>query len=451
MGTIETPKLMLLRGIFPRLSDITRAQITEYAPTFLTEFAVMAGQIVTYKLAAYYLGKEGFSEYAVARRAVSTLYPIALLGFGVALPRFIALSPGEHETGRRDRFFGATLWCVGAAATILIAFMNIIPSTFAYLVYGNASYRSLTLPVSLIIAALSLHTVVYSYFRGHMLMARANILQFTNLAFVPALGFFVTAHNVEAVLTRIGLLSVLVSFIGLLLTPWQQIAVNSLAEARVLLHYGIPRVPGDFALTALLGLPAFLVAHRVGVQEAGYVAFSVSALGMIAAVFAPIGLVLLPKATGLIARGAREELKQHISLVFGLSLLISVLLTALIELTSGVLLRAYLGGDFTGILTTVRIVLLGGAPYAVYMALRSAIDARHFKAINTRNCLIALAVLASCWLVLFVLHDSSTTSLIVPLPISLLVLGMLTWSQARKITLGLETDSSEQEVGALGC
>jgi len=432
---------MPLRGMFLRLSDASVAQIREYGPTFLTEFAVMASQIVVYKLAAHYLGKEGFSEYAVARRTISTVCPIALLGFGIGLPRYLAISAGEDLAGRRDRIFGATLWCVGAAAAILITLTNLMPSSFAYLIYGSASYKALAFPVSLITGGLILHAVVYSYFRGHMLMARANILQFTNLAVVPLLGFLGVSHDVGAVLKRIGLLSIFVSSLGLVLTPWQLMATNSLGEAKLLLRYCAPRMPGDFALMVLLGLPAFLVAHQVGVQEAGYVAFSVSVLGMIAAVFAPIGLVLLPKASGLIARGASEELWSHVSVVLQLSLIASLFLTILTEMFAGPLVRVYLGRNFAEISMTIRIIMLGAVPYAVYIALRSAIDARHHKAINAKNCAIALASFASCWVLLSAFRISSTNALIVPLPLSLLILGTLTWLEAREVTSGLDSGS----------
>ena len=89
----------------------------------------------------------------------------------------------------------------------------------------------------------------------------------------------------------------------------------------------------------------------------------------------------------------------------------------------------------------VRLVMLGAVPYAVYTALRSAIDARHFRAINTKNCLIALASFASCSVLLSAFHKSSANALILPLPVSLLILGTLTWSEARKVASGLDAGS----------
>jgi len=197
MATIETSKLMLLRGMFPWLTDAAWEQVWEYAPTFLTEFAVMASQVVVYKLAANFLGKQGFSEYAIARRAISTIYPVGLLGLGVALPRYIAISARREEVTLQDRFFSATMWCVGLSVILIFALVNLMPSKFAYLIYSDGSYKSLTMPISMIIVGLTLHALAYAYFRGHLQMGRANIFQFVNLGTVPLLAFFLGDRSVE--------------------------------------------------------------------------------------------------------------------------------------------------------------------------------------------------------------------------------------------------------------
>jgi O-antigen/teichoic acid export membrane protein len=405
----------------------------EYASTFATQFADLGCQLLVYKLAAHYFGKQGFSEYAVARRAISTIYPVCLLGLGVALPRFIALSAADEQGAVRDRFWGASLWCVGFMVLFMTLLLNMMASKFAFLIYGASSYRPLVFPIMLVIAGLSLHALVYGYFRGHLQMNRANLLQIINSGIVPLVVLLWGSRGVGPALEEIGALTLLVAALGLLFTPWQKFATNCTSEVRTLLCYGLPRVPGDFALIALLGLPAFLVAHEVGVQEAGYVAFGMSVLGMIGAVFAPIGLVLLPKASGFIARGAHEALRSHVSAIMQLSLAVSALLTFSIEISAGTALRIYLGSEFSGLATIVRVVMLGAVPYAVFSALRSAVDARHFRPINARNCMTALAILASCSALLAIGHDKSVLLLILPLPLSLLVLGILTWSESRKL------------------
>src|SRR5215472_16552492 len=102
----------------------------EYASTFATQFADLGCQLLVHKLAAHYFGKQGFSEYAVARRAISTIYPVCLLGLGVALPRFIAVSAADEEGAVRDRFWGASLWCVGFMVLFMTLLLNMMASKF---------------------------------------------------------------------------------------------------------------------------------------------------------------------------------------------------------------------------------------------------------------------------------------------------------------------------------
>jgi len=158
-------------------------------------------------------------------------------------------------------------------------------------------------------------------------------------------------------------------------------------------------------------------------------------LAIVGAIFAPVGLILLPKASRLIAHGAAEELERHVSLVFRLSLIVSILLTISVEMFSGQLVHAYLGLGFSEISTVVRVVMLGAVPYALYTVLRSVIDARHTEALNTKNNGIAFAIFIACSTFLLMIHDNSMVRLILPLPVSLLVLGILTWLDTKKVAL----------------
>src|SRR6266849_9492025 len=98
MGTIDTPKLTApsvgASSPFTWIAEGLGSHAREYGGTFATEFTVLACQLLTYKLAAHFLGKTGFSEYAVARRTISLIYPLPLLGLGIALPRYIAQAAG---------------------------------------------------------------------------------------------------------------------------------------------------------------------------------------------------------------------------------------------------------------------------------------------------------------------------------------------------------------------
>ena len=382
----------------------------EYAATFITEFAVMASQIAAYKLAAHFLGKDGFSEYALARRTVTLIVPIPLLGLAVGLPRYIGFSNGQGDDEGAFRYYGATLQCVGVATLLLVVLMNVFSQTFAFLFFGELTYKRLVLPLSLMILGLSLHTVVCCYFRGHIAMNRANLLQFINLAVVPVVAFFLFRHSVSKTLSAIGLIWSLAAGAALFLTPFRAIVLSNWKESKQLLRYGIQRVPGDFILMALFTLPATLEAHRRGIQEAGFVAFGISVVSMVGAAFAPFGLVLLPKATFLLAEGGQNELRQHLRSILRATFGASVALVLSIWIYMPTLIHLYLGASFEQVTPIARLLILGAVPYSVYLVLRNVVDAYHDYGITAM--ILACGLATFLGFSYFARHDASNTEMI---------------------------------------
>ncbi len=390
MATSEIPIAQVtnnLAGSSPAVWD----SVKEYLPTFLTEFAVMASQVAVYKMAAAYLGKEGFSEYALARRTVSLIFPIPVLGLAVGLPRNIGISHGRNDPDTAARYYGATLWCVGGAALVCAVLLNTFAGTFGYVFFGDRGYGRLALPVSLLILGLCLHTVVCGYFRGHLKLGPANLLQFLNLAVLPMLAFCLR-HSLRTILTGLGLAWIATAATALWLTPFHVVMQNNWKEAKELMRYGLQRVPGDFILMALFTLPATVVAHLWGVREAGFVAFGISVVSMIGAVFSPTGLVLLPKATRMIAEEQREKLREHVGLILRVTVTASVALVGLIWVAMPVLIRAYFGADFSQIVPIVRVLLLAALPYSVYLVARNLVDAYHKDGVTAAILFAGLSV-----------------------------------------------------------
>lgn len=393
MAILESPKSILGRTMFPWLGDSARKHVQDYSPTFLTEFLVMASQILLYKLAAHYLGQTGFSEYALARRTVSLLFPIPVLGMAVGLPRYIGFTNGRRENGRADRYYGATLWCVAGAVLVCLTVVNMFSRPFAYAFFGDNSYRYLAFPLSLVILGQCLHTVVCGYFRGHMMLNRANGLQILNLGIVPVVSFLVFAQSLSKVLIAMGLMSTLAAGVASLFTPIRAAFENNWKETKELLRYGIQRVPGDFILVALFTLPATFVAHLQGIQEAGFVAFGVSVVTIIGAVFAPVGLVLLPKATLMLAGGSRQELHSHLRSMLRITCALAVSIVAVIWISMPGLIHLYLGSSFGQVIPIARVLIIGALPYSVYLVLRNVVDAYHEYGVT--------AAILSCGLLTF--------------------------------------------------
>jgi O-antigen/teichoic acid export membrane protein len=171
--------------------------------------------------------------------------------------------------------------------------------------------------------------------------------------------------------------------VALLFTPSAAAIKDNRPQVRELLRFGIQRVPGDFVLMAMLALPATFVAHASGIKAAGFVAFGISMLTVIGAVFAPFGLILLPRAGTLLAAGRSNELRRQVWLLTRVTLAVSSLLTVVIAAGAETLIRLYLGADFSEGAGILRLVLLAAVPYSLYTVVRNVVDAFHELAVTT--------------------------------------------------------------------
>jgi O-antigen/teichoic acid export membrane protein len=399
--------------------------IREYIPTIVTEFAVLITQILVYKLAAHYLGKDGFSEYAVVRRAATFLAPLPLLGLAVGLPRYVAISRCGDERGTEAQYFGAALVCVLAAIALCLGVLNAAAHPFSFLLFGGSQYARLIFPLSLMLFGLSLHALVYSYFRGRLSMRSANILQLVNYASVPLAVFLFVGTNAERVLLYLGLFWTLVACVALCFTPVTSVVSFKLDHLRELLRYGIQRVPGDFILMALLSLPVIFVAHNAGMTTAGFVAIGISVLSMIGALVTPIGLILLPKASTLLATGKKAELKAHVVHIAVLSLVVSGAASLIIWIFAHLLIQLYLGPGFDLAASFLQLIVLGAVPYALFALLRNLVDAFHHNAVT--------ALITAISFVVFIagvgighLHPLGGREVLIALVVSLFFLGAAT-------------------------
>lgn len=183
--------------------------------------------------------------------------------------------------------------------------------------------------------------------------------------------------------------------IALLLTRSWRATTKSFREAKELLGYGLQRIPGDFALSALLALPTILIAHLQGIRQAGLVAFGIAIVNIIAAVFSPVGLVLLPKVSNKLGQGALAEMRQEVLIIFGIAVALPLTCILLFELLGAWLIRVYLGPDLLGAVAGAKLLVISALPLCVFYALRGVIDAIHENAVNSANLLISLAVFSA--------------------------------------------------------
>lgn len=388
--------------------------------TYLTEGAALLGMVLTYRLAAQ-VSKADLDLYVIARRTIAFVFPVVLMGAMVGLTRFTAMS-GSAEMARRY-LRGALAWVLPLGLGIW-AICALFARPLAWAIYGSEAETPLIAPLGAMTLGIALHGVAYGFLRGRGAVMLANVLQLFVLAVAPCLAF-VVFKDMAAVLWATGLSwigSALMSVARSLFLP----AGSFRREGAELLRYGLPRVPGDVALGALLTVPGYVALRTHDIGISGEVGFGATLLNISAAVFSPVALLLLPAASAQLADGDHAGLAERIHRMSRLILIASVALMVGFELLAEPLLALYLGPTGEQYVAMSRLIFLGALPFAYFNGMRSVLDAYFRTPRNGVN-------LSASFLILLV---GSAVHLIVPTPwytmgivliIALLYLGYATW------------------------
>jgi O-antigen/teichoic acid export membrane protein len=404
--------------------------------TFLTEFILLLVGFLTLQLAGRVLGSVGFGEYAVSKRAMSVIaYPL-LLGLGISIPRYLALAETSESSvndQQRAYFFAG----VGLAIPIVTGFAVVVlqlPAFFAQMFFGGSEFARLVPSVVLLTIGMCLHILQYGYFRGRMQMWRANLFQFFNMGLVPPVMILLVRQDTAKILAFTGSVWIGVSTLVLIalvlkmrfwkfpVSLWQ----DSVHE---LFRYGLPRVPGEFALFGLFAIPTFLIANYQGIEVAGFFSFGVSILQMIAGLFRAVGIVLLPYVSRLTSEAQWGKVKSVVAKTLSVCLVLALAIAVLLELMVGVVVPLFMGPSFSRAIPYVSWLLLGSVPYVLYTVLRNPLDAVTEWPYNSINLIITIVVL-----IVLLLLRSPLLSPGVAMTIALCLLGLLTlWSWRRSL------------------
>ncbi len=410
----------------------------EYLHTFTLELGLLVTQILVYRFAATYWGPVGFGEYALGRRAIAIMHPAVMLGTGIALPRMLAWEAGSTEA-RQKGFLAGAVGIVATALGVVTLPLILVPDRMGALIFGQPGQAPLARALAVALAGVCLHVVTYAYLRGRFRLRVANWLQFVVLGLIPAAVFLIPDQSVAQLIFRAGLATGVVAGGALgaqLITGPAPDGIG--VTARRLAGFGVTRLPADFLHMLLLSVPSIVVAHRAGVEAGGQAAFALSLVIMAGSVFAPIGLVLLPHASRLAAAGSRRELRRHVQRLAVGTAAAGVVMTLIGELVAPVAIAAYLGPRFDDAVPIVRLCLLAVPPYALFVTLRSALEAVDERAVNARN--LAIAVGAGALAVgLGLAAGGSTAAILAAVVAAITLLGVLTLASAvARVTRGPE-------------
>lgn len=402
--------------------------------TLATEGLAMLGMVWAYRLAARH-DADGttLGLYVIVRRTVSFGFPVLLLGAAISLTRFAAMT---GDPSARRRYLAAALSWVLPLGGITMAIGVFLSSPLSWTVFGEAEHAALLPPLALMVVGIGSHGVVYAQLRGIGNGPAANATQLMALAVAPCAAFLLF-DRLEEVLWCTAIAWTAVSlgvFAALLLGR----PVGSLQRERAeLLRYGLPRVPGDVAMAALLTVPVYIAARTHGLGVGGQVGFGATLLNLAAAVFNPVALLLLPAAAAQLAHGDHARLSASIARLSRIMVLAALALMIGFELLAAPLLHAYIGTAADEHITISRLCFLGALPFGYFFGMRSVLDAYFQTPRNGVNLLKAFGILLLGGFIHLVVPTPDHTMAVVMVA-ALWYLGWATWRDVRFVRRELD-------------
>ncbi len=422
-----------------------RPILKDISLTYVTQAIVMVAFFVIFRLIARNFGPEGVGEYSLVKRAVALLISLLLLGLGMGLPRFIAMSQSRQE---RAAYMKLTALAIILTVFFLIL-MNLYKDFFAKLFFGSIQYANLILPLSLLLAGFTLHSIVYSYLRGRLLVKAFNFLDVINLAIIP-LVILVLCKNINiAQLIALSGVATCASSILFFLPFTNELFMHVeksqfKSSSKKLLYYSLPRIPSGFILAGFFSAGPIIAAHFASTKEAGYISVSQRMLNIVVTAVTPLGLILLPKFSSMIAQKRHNEIKQSLNILIGAAIQLSLFVSFQLMIFADVIIDYWLGPEFVDVVPIMLIASCSIFCYTFFRTVESTLDATRAKPINAINlCISFLAFLAIAGLLLFIITMfSPIISLTIAFTIGLIILGVLTHISIRK----LYPDVSRQDI-----
>ncbi len=397
---------------------------TKYIITFFTEFLILFLGIIVYKIVNERFNNTQFTEYNLFRRSSSLFQPLIMCGLGVSIPKFTS------KYLNRNSLLIVGFFILFIVVSLFGSVFLIFHEFFSVLLFGNKIYSNLIFLLVLMLFGAGFHSIVYGYLRGKFLYGYANIFQLFNIGLVPVLTLFVykDISNVFFLNSIIWIISSVIVFIFLVLFYKPKINKVVIKHDLIkLLYFGLPRIPGDFALLILISLPSFIVLHIYNdFKLAGFVAFSTTMLNLVGAAFGPIGLILLPETNRLIKNKEIDKLKKITRKILIITTVLIFIGLVIFSLFPSFFLDLLVSETDVKLISACKIMLLGGFGYALYLNLRSILDAFYFKPVNSVNLLKTLFFLILMVLITWY-FNLSFEYLLYSFSISMSLLGLLTY------------------------
>lgn len=344
-------------------------------------------------------GPEIFGQYFLSLRTASVLLPLIVVAMDVALARYVAITPSRAD---QDRILLAGLSVVLLTNVLFCLVGQIFAGELSALLLGSPERVPLLVSIQVLMSGQSLFMILYGYHRGIDKLAGANLWLLILGSVVPAAVVYLLPQGLDpAKMLRLTGLSNGVAIVLLAPALWRAVQLRQSRShlsrtVRMLLKYGIPRAPIGTVLLGLYAFGPYLASHYLSFAEAGLLLSSQIVFRMAELGTAAFGIVILPKAAMLEVGGQQGFLGHRIKDIIQCSFHVGLFLSCQLLFWTEPLILVWLGSQYTGAVSLMKVLSVGIIPWIIYVMLRAIIDGVEPKPINALNVVAGATATVVC-------------------------------------------------------
>jgi O-antigen/teichoic acid export membrane protein len=408
----------------------------------IAEIGASLSMILTFRLASEFWGVAGFAEWIMARRLIAFVVPVMTMGMDVGLPRAVASSlAGLSHSYLAAASLVVTVMIVGVAAIMIP-----LASFVSQVIFGDAEHSRLVMPVVIMSAAYALYVLLYGFMRGRLQIMQANFAHIFFNGVLPLALIWLVHDSVELAISTIGVVVAVVTVAYLGSCLWSSFkSIDALPKrTHELADYGVPRMLAAILLMSLSLVPASIAAYRSGIEAGGFIALTLSIVGIAGCASAPIQVILLPLASSMWADGRRHELKNAFRRLEWVIVLLGALAFVIVPFVTPIIAMLVLGERNQLLEHALSFAGLAIGPFMYFVCGRQIVDACTARGINTRNLLLAGVCFLASLMLLYSFGVDDVAAIMLSYSVAMLVLAVATAHAVRglvgSVSLGPDVD-----------
>lgn len=358
----------------------------------------MVLQALTVHLYARRLTEDDLAQYLVAMASCVIISPFISLGVTDSVLYFVGLSKDNLAQGRRvlREALGSLVFFGLLFALAAVSF----PSFLSRLFFTDPHHFGLLLSIIFFVTSRCMYEAYFRYLTASQVVLLPGILQTIVMGIAPAaviaVGWPLDVSWLIAETAMFTLLALAVPVTMTFLNRGQDERMADGVKLGRLIGYGVRRMPATLGFVILLSGPV-VIAKKFDMSY-----MNIIIIGAAMAILRMLGItnqfmtyLVLPRLAWARAHTPRL-LPDVVRMLFFASAVVSCAFSAMLIGSGDAMLSLWLNRPLQDVGSLSIYFWLAAAPLTATFFMRPAIDALHFRAYNTRNVFLSVAVLALC-------------------------------------------------------